>query len=61
MEDSRVDWRQLRNVELKSKGDEFARALQELQLRHGVRLKPIIVVSQDGTQATAQLTVELIV
>jgi len=59
-EQEHIDWRELKAAELQLKGNRLLQELDKLQKELGVMLKPVIVVSPDGSQASAQITIELI-
>ena len=59
-EQEHINWRELKNAELQLKGNRLLQELDKLQKELGVMLKPVIVVNADGSQASAQITIELV-
>jgi len=59
MTEDTSDWRAMRDLLLRRKQVEFPPKLEAFLKENGVVLRPVIVVSNDGSMAQAQITIDL--
>jgi hypothetical protein len=58
-EEQQLDWKAMKELVLRRKQVEFPPKLEAFLKENGVVLRPVIVVSSDGSMAQAQITIDL--